>query len=57
MRLTGGDKEHKVHLLMDYTDRPGEVADPWFTGDFDVTYRDVIEGCRGLMANLTGKNY
>lgn len=52
MRLTGGDKKHKVHLLMEYTDRPGEVADPWFTGDFDTTFRDVLDGCRGVLKEI-----
>lgn len=53
MRLTGGDKVHKVHMLMEYTDRPGEVADPWFTGDFDTTFRDVLDGCRGVLGKIT----
>lgn len=53
MRLTGGDKAHKVHMLMEYTDRPGEVADPWFTGDFDTTFRDVLDGCRGVLGKIT----
>ena len=47
--LFGKDKDHKVRLLMDYTDRPGEVADPWYTGDFEATWRDVLEGCEGLL--------
>ena len=49
-RLLGEDKDHKISLLMDYTDRPGEVADPWYTGDFEATWRDVLEGCEGLLA-------
>ena len=52
-RICGGDPEGKLHLLMDYTDRPGEVADPWYTGDFEATWRDVEEGCRGLLNYLT----
>ena len=49
-RITGGDPEHKIRLLLDYTDRPGEeVADPWYTGDFDAAWRDVTEGCAGLL--------
>ena len=47
--LFGKDKDHKVKLLMDYTDRPGEVADPWYTGDFEATWRDVLEGCKALL--------
>lgn len=52
-RMCGGDPEGKIHLLMDFTDRPGEVADPWYTGDFNATYRDCIEGCEGLLRRLT----
>ena len=47
------DPEQKISMLMDYTRRPGDVADPWYTGDFDATWRDVQEGCRGLLAHLT----
>ena len=52
-RLFRGDPEGKVHLLMKYTDRPGDVADPWYTRDFEATWRDVEEGCRGLIRMLT----
>lgn len=51
-RLYGGDPRGKIHLLMDYTNRPGEVADPWYTGDFEATWQDVLEGCRGLLETL-----
>ena len=51
-RICGGDPEGKIHLLMDYTDRPGEVADPWYTGDFDAAWRDIDAGCRGLLDRL-----
>ena len=51
-RICGGDFSDKMHLLMDFTDRPGEVADPWYTGDFEATWRDVVAGCRGLLAQL-----
>lgn len=51
-RICGGDPEGKISLLMDFTDRPGEVADPWYTGDFEATWRDVQEGCRGLLKRL-----
>ena len=54
-RICGGDPEGKIHLLMDYTNRPGEVADPWYTGDFEETWQDVLEGCRGLLELLEGK--
>ena len=48
-RICGGDPGGKLHLLMDYTQRPGDVADPWYTGDFETTWRDVLAGCRGLL--------
>ena len=49
-RMLGGDPEGKVHLLLDYTQRPGEeIADPWYTGNFEVTYADILEGCRGFL--------
>jgi len=51
-RILGGDPEGKVKLLMDYTDRPGEVSDPWYTRDFEATWRDVSEGCTALLAAL-----
>ena len=51
-RIAGGDSEGKLHLLMDFTDRPGEVADPWYTRNFEVTYRDVMDGCEGLLNYL-----
>ena len=51
-RICGGDFADKMHLLMDFTNRPGEVADPWYTGDFDTTWRDVEEGCRGLLHHI-----
>lgn len=51
-RICGGDPEGKIHLLLDFTDRPGEVADPWYTGNFDATWRDVSEGCEGLLRRI-----
>ena len=51
-RIAGGDPEGKLHLLLDFTDRPGDVADPWYTRNFEVTYRDVMDGCEGLLAYL-----
>lgn len=51
-RMCGGDKEGKISLLMDYTSRPGSVADPWFTRDFDAAWKDICEGCEGLLKYL-----
>ena len=53
-RICGGDPERKIHLLMDYTDHPYSVADPWYTRDFEATWRDVNEGCRALLAQISG---
>ena len=50
--ICGGDPENKIHMLMDYTDRPGNVADPWFTRDFDATWVDVNEGCCALLEKI-----
>ena len=51
-RFFGGDGQGKLHLLLDYTKAPGEVADPWYTGDFSATWFDVNAGCRGLLESL-----
>ena len=51
-RMFGEDHDHKISLLMDYTCRPGDVADPWYTGDFEATWQDVLEGCEGLLNEL-----
>ena len=51
-RICGGDPEGKIKPLLDFTDRPGDVADPWYTGDFDATWRDVLEGCQKMLASL-----
>ena len=51
-RMCDGDPEGKLHLLLDFTNRPGNVADPWYTGDFEATWRDVEQGCQGLLQEL-----
>lgn len=51
-RIFGKDPQNKVHKMMDYTDRKGDVADPWYTGRFDVTYTDILDGCKGLLESL-----
>lgn len=48
-RILGEDPEQKVYKLLDFTERKGDIADPWYTGNFDLTYRDVLDGCRGLL--------
>lgn len=51
-RICGGDPEGKIQMLLDFTNRPGDVADPWYTGNFEATWRDVLEGCTCLLAQL-----
>ena len=46
------DPEGKVHLLLDWSKRPRDIADPWYTGDFDETFDDVLEGCTSLLDHL-----
>ena len=53
-RIMGGDPEGKLHLLMDFAGEHREVADPWFTGDFETTYEDVSRGCKALLAEVKG---
>ena len=51
-RLLGGDPQHKFRLLLDYAASGGDIADPWYTGNFDDTSRDVLAGCTGLLEQL-----
>ena len=52
-RICGGDFDGKLHLLMEFASRPEvEVADPWYTGDFEATWQDVLAGCSGLLEQL-----
>ena len=56
--IYGGDPKGKIFKMLDFTDRDGDVADPWYTGNFDATWRDVSEGCHGLFrAILTDPKY
>jgi len=48
-RICGGDPVGKIVQLMDFTHRSGDVADPWYTGDFETTWQDVLEGCQALL--------
>ena len=51
-RICGGDPDGKISKLLDFTDTPRSIADPWYTGNFDETYRDVLEGCTKLLAHI-----
>jgi len=48
----GGDPAGKLFRLLDFTDRPRDIADPWYTGDFDTTYTELLEGCTALFGRL-----
>ena len=52
-RLTKGDPEGRVHLLMEFAQQSRDVADPWYTGNFDATYRDVRRGCEALLEKIS----
>ena len=54
-RIIPDDLDHKVYMLRDFTDHPGEIADPWYTGDFEITYRQVVDGCRGFLKKVKGQ--
>ena len=56
MRIIGSDPDNKVRRLLDCTDRPRDVADPWYTGDFEQTWQDVSEGCSALLKEITAQN-
>ena len=49
LKIVGEDKENKVHRLLDFSDSPRDIADPWYTGDFDITYYDVEDGCNSFL--------
>lgn len=53
LRITRGDPDGKMHRLLDYSAHPRDIADPWYTGNFDVTYDDIVEGCEALLDCLT----
>ena len=52
MRIFGSDPAGKVRRLLDITDNPRDIADPWYTGNFDITYDDIIEGCEAFLNTL-----
>ena len=49
LRIFGSDPDGKIHKLREYTAHPGDIADPWYTDDFDTTYDQILEGCKGLL--------
>lgn len=55
LRIVGADGEGKVRRLLEYAGEDGDIADPWYTGNFDETYDDVLRGCTALLERLCGK--
>ena len=54
-RMLGSDPEGNIHKLLSFAGSDRDISDPWYTGDFDATYRDVTEGCEALLRDLTEK--
>ena len=52
-RIIPDDPDHKIHLLLDYTDNPRDISDPWYTDDFDTAYNDIVEGCQSLLEQFS----
>lgn len=57
LKIVGDDKENKVHKLLDYTEKPRDIIDPWYYGNFDSTYYDILYGCEKFLEYLSNKNY
>ena len=53
MSIIDEDPDEKVRRLLDYSDNPRDIADPWYTGNFDITYNDVVEGCNAFLESIT----
>lgn len=52
LRITGGDPEHKIFRLLDFSERPRDIDDPWYTGDFRTAWADIVEGCEAFLGYL-----
>ena len=54
-RIVGEDKENKIYKLLDFSNNPRDIADPWYTGNFEVTYNDIVDGCHSFLESLDKK--
>lgn len=54
-RIIGDDNDNKISRLLDFTDNPRDIADPWYTGNFNITYLQIVEGCRALLEYIKNK--
>lgn len=52
LRIVGDDNENKIFKLLDFSNSPRDIADPWYTGNFDKTYEDILEGCNFLLEKI-----
>lgn len=52
LRIVGEDKKHKIKRILDFSSHPRDIADPWYTDNFDITYEDIVEGCNALLTFL-----
>ena len=57
LHITGGDPDGKVHTLLSFAGSDRDIADPWYTGNFDKTYEDVVMGCKALLSHIKEKNH
>ena len=57
MRILGADPDNKVSRLLDHAKRPRDIDDPWYTGDFETAYRDILEGCEALLDEIMEKDF
>ena len=55
-RILGEDYDNKVYRLLDFSNNPRDIADPWYTRNFEITYNDIVEGCNGFLNYLKNKN-
>ena len=56
-RIVGNDVDNKIYKLLDFSENPRDIADPWYTEDFEITYNDIVEGCNGFLKYLKKNNY
>ena len=56
LRILGSDPEGKVARLLDFSNRPRDISDPWYTDDFDTAYDDILEGCTALLRHIRKEN-
>ena len=57
LRIIGSDPENRVAKLLSFADEDGDIADPWYTDNFDETYNDVLKGCKGILKMIKEKSY